>query len=127
MFCARAPWLVLGGWVLAVAAVVGAVLTYGAETGNDLELPGTESQQVQDLLSSRFPPQQNGANPIVFHVGTGKLSDSRNKDAVTSSVKALRKAPHVYSVTGPFSSAGQTAGLVSKDERTAFAPVLLDI
>ena len=127
MICARAPWFVLGAWVVLVGVVIGLVMTYGAETGNDLELPGTESQQVQDLLSERFPPQQNGANPIVFHVGTGTLSSSEHKPAVTASVEALRDAPHVHSVTGPFSDAGQTAGLVSEDERTAFAPVLLDI
>ena len=86
MICARAPWLVLAVWGLVVAAVVGLVMTYGARTGNDLELPGTESQRVQDLLTERFPPQQNGANPIVFHVDTGKLSDSEYKPAVTASV-----------------------------------------
>ena len=40
---------------------------------------------------------------------------------------ALRKAPQVHSVTNPVSSNGQTAGLLSKDGRTGFAPVLLDI
>jgi uncharacterized membrane protein YdfJ with MMPL/SSD domain len=109
------------------AGIVGLVVAFGPETSNDLNLPGTESQEAQDLLRERFPPQQNGANPIVFHVKSGKLSDDKNKDAVSSSVKALRKAPHVDTVTGPFSQAGQAAGLVSKDGRTAFAPVLLDI
>ena len=127
LLCARAPWLVLGAWLLIIAGVVGLVVSYGSETGNDLELPGTESQQVQDLLQERFPPQQNGTNPIVFHVDSGKLTDQDNKSSVTSSIKALRNAPHVDSVTGPLSSAGQSAGLLSKDERTAFAPVLLDI
>ena len=127
MICARAPWLVLAVWGLLIAGLVGVVLTYGTETGNDLQLPGTESQQVQDLLTERFPPQQNGTNPIVFHVDSGKLTDQDNKDAVKSSVQAIRKAPHVFSATGPFGSAGQTAGLVSDDERTVFVPVLLDI
>ena len=39
----------------------------------------------------------------------------------------MRKAPHVYSITNPLSSAGQTAGLLSKDKQTAFAPVLLNV
>ena len=70
--CARWPWAVLGAWVIIVLGIIGMVRVFGAETSNDLELPGTESQQVQDLLSDRFPPQQNGTNPIVFHVETGK-------------------------------------------------------
>ncbi len=39
----------------------------------------------------------------------------------------MRKQAHVYSVTNPLSSAGQTAGLLAKDKQTAFAPVLMDI
>jgi uncharacterized membrane protein YdfJ with MMPL/SSD domain len=127
MFCARRSWTALGIWALMAAAVVALVVVYGPETSNDLELPGTESQQVQDLLTERFPPQQNGANPIVFHVEHGKLTDQDNKQAIKDTVKGLRAAPHVYSVTSPLSDAGQTAGLLSKDKQTAFAPVLLDV
>jgi uncharacterized membrane protein YdfJ with MMPL/SSD domain len=127
MFCARRSWTALGIWALMAAAVVGLVVVYGPETSNDLELPGTESQQVQDLLTERFPPQQNGANPIVFHVEHGKLTDQDNKQAIKDAVQGLRAAQHVYSVTSPLSDAGQTAGLLSKDKQTAFAPVLLDV
>ncbi|MGH3306347.1 MAG: MMPL family transporter, partial [Nocardioides sp.] len=126
-FCARWPWAALGIWAALAAAVVGLVVAYGPETSNDLELPGTESQQVQDLLTDRFPPQQNGVNPIVFHVEDGKLTAADNKQAVKDAVKGLRDAPHVYSVTNPLSNAGQTAGLLSDDKKTAFAPVLLDV
>jgi uncharacterized membrane protein YdfJ with MMPL/SSD domain len=107
--------------------VVGAVRVMGAQTGNNLELPGTGSQEVQDLLTERFPPQQNGTNPIVFHVSEGKLTDSANAQAVKEAVQGLRAAPHVYSVTNPVGSKGQSAGLLSDDRRTAFAPVLLDL
>jgi uncharacterized membrane protein YdfJ with MMPL/SSD domain len=126
-FCGRRPLLVIGAWVLVVVAVVGAVRVLGAQTSNNLDLPGTGSQEVHDLLAERFPPQQNGTNPIVFHVESGKLTDQASSDAVTSAVKALRSAPHVHSVTNPISSDGKTAGLLSQDGRTGFAPVLLDV
>ena len=87
-------------------------------------LPGTGSQSAKDLLQEKFPPQQNGANPIVFDVSKGKLTDQANKQAINDSIKAIKKQPHVYSVTNPLSSSGQTAGLLSKDKQTAFAPVL---
>jgi len=92
---------------------------------NDLSLPGTESRQATDLLASRFPPQQNGSSPVVFHVTKGKITDSANKQAVKSPYKALSKAPHVASAPDPF--ANSASGLVSKDATTAFTPVLLDI
>jgi uncharacterized membrane protein YdfJ with MMPL/SSD domain len=126
-FCARWPLAALGVWAALAAVVVGLVVAYGTETSNDLALPGTESQQVQDLLTERFPPQQNGANPIVFHVDHGKLTDHANQQAIKDAVKGLRGAPHVHSVTSPLSDAGQTAGLLSRDKQTAFAPVLLDV
>ena len=126
-FCGRRPLVVIGAWFLLLVVVVGAVRVMGAQTGNNLELPGTGSQEVQDLLTERFPPQQNGTNPIVFHVSEGKLTDSANAQAVKEAVQGLRAAPHVYSVTNPVGSKGQSAGLLSDDGRTAFAPVLLDI
>jgi uncharacterized membrane protein YdfJ with MMPL/SSD domain len=91
----------------------------------DLRLPGTESQQATDLLASRFPPQQNGSSPFVFHVAKGKITDKANKQAVESACKALSKAPHVHSAPDPFANAA--SGLVGKDATTAFTPVLLDI
>ena len=126
-FCARHGLVVLLVWVVVAVGVGAAVSTFGARTSNDLTLPGTGSQETKDLLQEKFPPQQNGVNPIVFDVSSGKLTDDANKQAVTDSVKAMRKQPHVYSVTNPLTSSGQTAGLLSKDGQTAFAPVLLDI
>ena len=127
MLCARKPWIVLGAWFVMLVIVFGAVAQIGARTNNNVTLPGTGSQDATDLLQDKFPPQQNGTNPIVFHVKSGKLTDDQYKQAVNDSIKAIKKAPHVYSVTNPISSDGQTAGLLGKDKQTAFAPVLLDV
>src|SRR6478609_10704184 len=127
MFCARRPLVMIGVWVLVAVAVFGSVAAFGSQTNNDLRLPGTGSQSAKDLLQEKFPPQQNGANPIVFDVSKGKLTDQANKQAIYDSVKAIRAQPHVYSVTNPLSSSGQTAGLLSKDKQTAFAPVLMNV
>ncbi|QWF21945.1 MMPL family transporter [Nocardioides sp. LMS-CY] len=126
-FCARHGLVVIAVWVLIVLGVGGVVAGIGAQTNNDLSLPGTDSQAAKDLLQDRFPPQQNGVNPIVFDVSKGKLTDDAYKQAVNESVQAIRQEPHVSSATSPLSSAGHNAGLVAKDGQTAFAPVLLDI
>jgi uncharacterized membrane protein YdfJ with MMPL/SSD domain len=125
MFAARRKWVVIGGWVLAAAAVVLLVRTFGSNTSNNLELPGTDSQAATDLLAERFPPQQNGSSPIVFHVDTGRVTDSTNKQAIEDSHQAIVKLPHVASATDPFSQQG--ASQISKDKQTAFIPVLLDV
>lgn len=126
-FCARRAWIVIALWVAVLVAVGAGVSTLGAQTSNDLTLPGTGSQSAKDLLTEKFPPQQNGANPIVFAVKTGKLTDADNTRAVNAAVDQIGKQPHVHSVTNPLSSQGQTAGLLSKDQQTAFAPVLMDV
>ena len=121
LFCARRWWAVLAIWAMIAVGVLGLVNVVGAETSNNLTLPGTQSQDVQDLLTEKFPPQQNGTNPIVFHVDQGKLTDSQYKSAVKAAVQGLKNAPHVYSVTGPYSSDGQNAGLMSQERAEAVA------
>ncbi|HEX5877598.1 MAG TPA: MMPL family transporter, partial [Actinomycetota bacterium] len=111
--CVRRAVVVVALWPFLAVAVHVVVWRVGAETSNDLSLPGTESQQATDLLASRFPPQQNGSSPFVFHVPKGKITDSANKKAVEESYKALSKAPHVASAPDPFANAA--SGLVSKD------------
>ncbi len=124
-FCAKRPLVVLIAWLVIAIGVVAAMSALGSMTNNNLSLPGTESQAATDLLAAKFPPQQNGSNPIVFHVNSGKLTDSANKQAIEDSYKQLKKLPIVYSATDPFKNA--SAGLVSADSRTAFIPVLLRV
>jgi uncharacterized membrane protein YdfJ with MMPL/SSD domain len=125
MFAARRKWVVLGVWVVAAVAVGVFVRTAGSNTSDDLRLPGTDSQAATDLLAQRFPPQQNGSSPIVFHVASGAVTDSKNKQAIEASHQAVAKLPHVASATDPFSQQGGSQ--ISKDKRTAFIPVLLDV
>ena len=114
-----ALWIVLA---IGVTLIVGRV---GAETDNNLELPGTGSQAASDLLEAGFPPRQNGSNPIIFHVRDGKVTDAANKTAITDSATAIKKIPFVNSALSPFDQGGSAQ--LSKDGKTAFISVLLDI
>jgi RND superfamily putative drug exporter len=82
------------------------VQTFGSNTSDKLELPGTDSQAATDLLAERFPPQQNGSSPIVFDVDTGQVTNSKNQQAIEDSHQAIVKLPHVASATDPFSQQG---------------------
>jgi uncharacterized membrane protein YdfJ with MMPL/SSD domain len=124
-FAAKHRLLVLILWI-AIAAGIGALVSrIGADTNDNLSLPGTGSQEATDLLTEEFPPQQNGQSPIVVKVKSGTVSDSANKTAIEDSYKAIVKVLHVYSATDPFSQQG--AAQISKDGKTAYIPVLLDI
>jgi uncharacterized membrane protein YdfJ with MMPL/SSD domain len=118
--------LVILVWVVAAVGVAVLVSRVGADTSNDLTLPGTGSQSATDLLAAQFPPQQNGANPVVFQAPDGKkATEGAYRTAVAQSVTAMRAVPHVYSVTSPFSQQGQAQ--VSKDQTIVFAQVLMDV
>ena len=125
LFAAHKKWVVLAGWLVLLIVVGALVKSVGANTSNNLELPGTDSQAATEVLASRFPPQQNGKNPIVFRAERGKVTDSANKQAIQESFKAIKALPHVFSATSPFSQEGQAQ--ISSDQRTAFLTVLLDI
>src|SRR4029453_12676024 len=124
-FCARRKWVVLGAWVVGLAAIIALAHSFGSNTSNNLRLPGTDSQAATDLLTARFPPQQNGSNPLVFHTESGKVTDVDEKQAIEASYKGLETLPPVAPGVDPFSQQG--AAQISKDKQTAFIPVLLDV
>jgi uncharacterized membrane protein YdfJ with MMPL/SSD domain len=124
--CVRLRWLVVGIWILAAVGITLVVGQVGAETNNNLTLPGADSQIAYDVLEQYFPPQQNGSSQVVFHTTNGRLDDGGvQQQAVTDTYNALVNVPHVASVTDPFANAA--SGLVSADGTYAFIPVLLDI
>ncbi|HEY6606621.1 MAG TPA: MMPL family transporter, partial [Gaiellaceae bacterium] len=125
MFAARRKWVVLGAWILLIAVLIALSRSFGSNTSNNLQLPGTDSQAAADLLAARFPPQQNGSNPLVFHVRTGKVTDADAKQPIEASYEQVKKLPHVAAAVDPFSQRG--AAQISKDKQTAFIPVLLDV
>ncbi len=125
MFTARRKWVVLAAWIIVVALLVGLAQSVGSNTSNNLRLPGTDSQAATDLLAARFPPQQNGSNPLVFHARAGKVTEGNAKQAIESSYAKVKKLAHVASAVNPFSQRGTAQ--ISKDEQTAFIPVLLDV
>jgi uncharacterized membrane protein YdfJ with MMPL/SSD domain len=125
LLAARRKWVVLGTWFVVLATVLALAHGFGSNTSNNLRLPGTDSQAATDLLAARFPPQQNGSNPLVFHMRAGKVTDANAKQAIEASYARLKKLPHVATVVDPFGKQG--AAQISKDKQTAFIPVLLDV
>ena len=70
--------------------------------------PAPAARRPRTCSQEKFPPQQNGANPIVFDVATGKLTDQANKQAINESVKAIKQRP--TSTASPTRSAARADG-----------------
>lgn len=112
-------------WVVIIVALSGVVSVVGAQTTNDNSLPGTQSQDATNVLAADFPPTENGTSPIVFKVKSGTVNSTANKNAITASVKALAKVPHVTQATSPYGNAAQY--LQSKSGTIAYVPVLMNV
>ena len=123
--CVRHRFAVLTAWLLVAVALVGVSHRLGDNTNDNATLPGTNSQQAADALSKSFPDQANGSSPIVLHVSSGKLTDSKYSQAVNSAAADVAKAPDVASVVNPLTEQGASA--LSKDQRTGYLSVTLSV
>ena len=116
-FCSRHHWPVIGLWVAAVIAIAVVANVVGEKTSDNLTLPGTGSTNAQNLLSDHLPSQANGTNPVVMKAETGKLTDSKNKQAIEDTVKSLRKVDVVQRAVSPLQRGRQERDQQGQDDR----------
>src|SRR5689334_2346815 len=124
-FSVRYRFAVLALWILMAVALVAVSHHLGDNTNDSVTLPGTNSQQASDALSKSFPDQANGSSPIVLHVSSGKLTDSKYSQAVNQAAADVAKAPDVASVVNPLTAQGASA--LSEDQRTGYLSVTLSV
>ena len=119
-FSSRRRRLVLATWFLIalVAAPLAATLT-GALSGAGWEAQGSTAQKVRDELRRDFPAL-GAENPVVvYHQATPIAT---NPSGLQQLVAKLQHAPRTTSVANPL-QLPKTAGLISRDGRTAHRPV----
>ncbi|MDX3187404.1 MMPL family transporter [Streptomyces sp. MN03-5084-2B] len=98
----RHRWLAVALWGLVLLGVTFTSQLAGSAFHDDNSLPGTESQQVVDLLHNTA---QSGASAQIVLKSDGGLAANRAPiDAMLTEVRSL---PHVRSVTEPLSSNGR--------------------
>ena len=122
--CSRHHWPVIAVWLLVVIALALGARAAGEQFSDDLSIPGSGSTRAQDLLQARLPDQAYGSNPIVLEAGRGKLSDSKNKQAVDNAVDSLKKNPLVTRAVSPLGKA--KSAQLSKDGKIGFISVTLN-
>jgi putative drug exporter of the RND superfamily len=114
---------VLVGWVVALALVVASAAAFSGQTVNKFEVPGTESQQAQDLLREKYPGAGGAAARMVFAAPKGeRLTDPENRAAVMASVERAKKADEVSLVVDPYQ-----AKAIAPDGRIGFADVVYPV
>ena len=124
-FCVKRRFVVLAVWFVAAVALVVVSHQLGDNTNDNLKLPGTDSQRATDTLTKSFPAQANGTSPIVFHVASGKLTDSKYANAINQAAADTAKTAHVASVVNPLTPEGASA--LSKSQATGYMSVTTSV
>ncbi|MFF6914499.1 MMPL family transporter [Streptomyces sp. NPDC012466] len=111
--------LVLGIWLVVLAALIACVSVFGGKLDDRFTVPGTESQRALDTLG-RTLPEASGVNAqIVVTAPEGRrVTDARFTAAIAKAEAAASKAPQVSAVMGP-----AVTGAVSADRSTAIVQV----
>jgi putative drug exporter of the RND superfamily len=118
-FAVRRRRTVLAAWALVMVVMGVLAATVGGATSSALTIPGTESQQANDLLQERFPARSGSAARVVFAAPDGDTLDSLGlEQSVTDTLTAIAAQPDVIGVTDPY-----TTGAISPDGAVAFADV----
>jgi RND superfamily putative drug exporter len=114
---------VLALWAVVLAGVIAGAMAFGGATNDKFSVPGTESQQAQDLLEAKFPAASGTYARIVFAAPEGeKLTDPANKAAVEATLDKAKHAADVSAVSDPF----ETKALTS-DGRVGFGDVIYPV
>ena len=113
---------VLAVWLIALIGFFGISQAVKSAYTNNNSVPGADSTQAQQVLTTNFPAQAGDSEQIVVQARHGTLRSPAAEAAVTSMLTRVAKLPHVTSVVSPYRQGGQ----ISKDGAIAFATVNLD-
>jgi RND superfamily putative drug exporter len=124
-FSVRHRYPVVVAWIAIVVATVVVANAVGKQTSDNVTIPGTGSTTAQNLLQDNLPHEANGTNPVVMEPPHGKLTTTANSKVVQSTVRSLKRVPHVTGAISPLSSQGADA--LSKDKRIGYISVSLNV
>jgi putative drug exporter of the RND superfamily len=123
--CVRHRAAVFIAWALALAGILAASHAAGLRTSSDPALPGTESERARKVVERDIQVPAGAPGRVVYGVDAGTVTAPPFRAAIEASMARVRAAPHVASVTSPFTPAGRQA--LSPGRKVAYASVWLDI
>ncbi len=113
-------WKVVAAWLTALIGVILAAAMFAGTTNDEFSVPGTESQEAQDLLHDRFPGAGGASARVVFVAPEGQsLRDPALQAAVQESVARAAEGAEVEAVIDPYET-----DAITSDGRVGFADVI---
>jgi RND superfamily putative drug exporter len=118
-------WRMLVIWIVARVGTLTLANLAGGPYSQDFSLPGTESQQVFDLLKHQFKSESGGTATIVFKANGG-VAQPQVRQRMEDLFASIQRMPHVIRVDSPYAQSQGQAG-ISKDGSVAFATVRYNV
>ena len=115
--------LVLAGWLMVAAVVITlSAVGHGSEN-NNITIPGTESQNVVNLLKAKIPAFAGAQTQVVFAAGgQQRVTSPAGEQAIDAAIRQLEKVPQVARVTNPIATKS-----ISPDGKVALATLLWNV
>ena len=111
---------VLPAWILLLAVVGGLGIGLHGQLSSVFSVPGTESQNAQNLLQDKFPAAAGGTARIVFAAPAATtLVSAKAEAAIGASLSRAARVPGVIGVSNPFKT-----GTLSAPKTIGYADVL---
>jgi len=120
----RHRWWFISVWIVAAVGIVVLAGALDGQFSDTFRIPHTQSQEALDLLERDFPKAAGDNALVVFETRDGITSPSA-QPAISASVTALGKLPHVTTVTNPYGPLGRA--FISKSGDIAVVTVQFDV
>ncbi|MGI8662105.1 MAG: MMPL family transporter [Acidimicrobiales bacterium] len=111
-------------WIVLLLGTVFAAGSFGGDNHFTFTTPGSDSQQAQDLLESRFPARAGDDVNVVFQAQGKPIDDPAVRDEIGKVLGQFEHQPHVTAVVSPFTAEG--ARQISPKGSIAYATLRLD-
>ena len=121
----RARGIVVGAWILILALVGGGALLFNQGLDNSISIPGTESQEALDSLSTTFPQVSGASAQLAVVAPDGdSVADDSVASVIDNTVSALNDIDGIESAISPFDE--NIDGAVSENGRAALISIQLE-
>ena len=120
-WCYQHCFLVLGAWIVVLAAAFFGASSTGSNYRAGTQLSGTPSAQAAALLQRAAPSVAGDTETIVFQTKTGHVTDPAVRSQIQQMLTRVSHLRYVGSITSPYTVAG--AKQVSASGTIAFAQV----
>jgi RND superfamily putative drug exporter len=120
-WCYQHRFLVLGAWIVVLAAAFFGASSTGSNYAASTQLSGTPSAQAAALLQRAAPSVAGDTETIVFQTKTGHVTDPAVRSQIQQMLAQVSHLQYVSGITSPYSAAG--AKQISPTGTIAFAQV----